>query len=100
MIQQDKENKCIFADENDHKREGWRHIELQLNLSDGDPRFFLEAQYDANHNNNQDQNIGPDPGYIGISRFSFSFGRCSRNDVNNCFADIVEKPIVPPPPAE
>ena len=38
VIQQDKENKCIYADENPVRdRTGiWNQIQLQLDLSDGD----------------------------------------------------------------
>lgn len=96
VIQQDKENKCIYADENDVKINRWRHIQLQLNLADGDPRFFIEAQYDQRpaappQQIPFDPRFGPPqpqvPGYIALSKFSFKFGQCSRNDVNNCFAD-------------
>ena len=83
VIQQDKENKCIFADENEQRTNSWRQVQLQLDLTDGDPRFFIEAQYETNLFNRQEM-----PGYIAVSLFSYSFGNCERNQANNCFADM------------
>lgn len=116
-----QENKCIYADENDVKNDRWRHIQLQLNLADGEPRFFIEAQYDPKPQAVPfDPRLGPQqqqsfqtPGYVALSKFSFKFGQCSRNDVNYCFAEIDgqeqdqqqpppeqrpdERPVAPPP---
>lgn len=115
-----QENKCIYADENDVKNDRWRHIQLQLNLADGDPRFFIEAQYDPKPQvlpldprlGPQQQQIVQTPGYVALSKFSFKFGQCSRNDVNHCFEEMDqgddqqqpppeqrpdERPVAPPP---
>ena len=82
VIQQDKENKCLFVDENEKKDLNgvWRNINLQLDLTDGEPRFFIEAHYD--------QTLQNQHGYIAIASFSFEFGNCRKDDVNHCYSQI------------
>ncbi|KPM02480.1 hypothetical protein QR98_0008940 [Sarcoptes scabiei] len=74
VIQQDKENKCIFADRRlQQKLNRWNEIEIQLDLRDGDPRFFLEIHYNKNI-----------AGLFAIGRFSFGHGVCRQPQPNQC----------------
>lgn len=78
VVQQDKENHCIYYDDDLQRNlNRWKEIEIQLDLRNGDPRFFLEVHYDAIQNN-QDQGI------FGIGKFSFGFGECSQPEHNRC----------------
>ncbi|KAJ6217959.1 hypothetical protein RDWZM_009116 [Blomia tropicalis] len=101
VIQQDKENKCIFSDENDYPTDRWRDIQLQLDLTDGDVRFFLEARYDPR------DAINPGAqkrGLFAINSFAISYGQCPARDATNHCMDPLIRPdnnnndnVVPPP---
>ncbi|KAH7643552.1 uncharacterized protein LOC124494263 [Dermatophagoides farinae] len=74
VIQQDKENKCIFADHDvQNKPNQWNEIEIQLDLSDGDPRFFLETHFQQGKF-----------GFFAIDKFSFGYGQCKNPSPNYC----------------
>lgn len=80
VIQQDTENRCVYADELEDKprtqASGWRSVQLQLDLSEGSPRFFLQAEYNPHYD-----------GYIAIANFTFAYGNCRHNQANYCFSD-------------
>ena len=74
VIQQDKENKCIFADHDlQTKSNRWNEIEIQLDLNDGDPRFFLETHYHQGKT-----------GFFAIDKFTFGYGKCKNPAPNYC----------------
>lgn len=78
VIQQDTENRCVYADEYEDKPRnavGWKTVQLQLDLSEGSPRFFLQAEYNPNYD-----------GYIAIANFTYAYGNCRYNNANHCFS--------------
>ena len=89
IIQQDIDNKCIFSD--DHFKSSisisnenvWNHLELQLDLSDGDVRFFLETHF----------NSSAKAGYFAIGDFNFGYGNCRNKNENHCYDNIINSHI-------
>lgn len=91
VIQQDIENKCIWADHNDivDINGQWRDTQMTINMRDGIPRFFIEAHIDGRP---------PNYGTIAINKLSISNGVCSNDSTNNCQRRD-NQPIPPVPSA-
>ena len=90
VIQQDIQNKCLFADFNESVDNSgqWRGTQMNVDLRDGNPRFFIEAHINGRP---------PHYGTIAIKSISFSYGICDFDDTNNC-RRREERPIPPPEP--
>ncbi|XP_054169282.1 uncharacterized protein LOC128966456 [Oppia nitens] len=94
IIQQDVENKCIWVDNNQvvDTNGKWKEAKMTIDLSDGNPRFFIEGHIDVRP---------PNYGTIAISRLTFSYGNCLYDDTNHCHINHVyhEPPLQPIPSA-
>src|SRR5205807_839183 len=73
LIQQDKDNYCVWQSKNDEfENSGWKSSSITINLSRGPPRFFIEAH------------VNPyQYGAIAISNMSFRYGECSQYSTQN-----------------
>lgn len=92
IIQQDKKNYCVLQVRNT-RAQGWANSSVTIDLSNGSPRFFIEAHFDC---------LPPKYGSIAISNMAFTYGKCCDNqiideniislndqcDVNNILTDL------------
>ncbi|OTF79580.1 hypothetical protein BLA29_001342 [Euroglyphus maynei] len=90
IIQQDTDNRCIFSDDrtsktsiSNSKENVWNNLELQLDLSEGDVRFFLETHF----------NSSAKAGYFAIGDFNFGYGYCRNRNENHCYDNFINKHI-------
>ncbi|XP_075678181.1 uncharacterized protein LOC113791570 [Dermatophagoides pteronyssinus] len=94
IIQQDNDNRCIYSYDcsklfisssstNIIQENKWNSLELQLNLNEGDVRFFLETHFNSTNKS----------GYFAIGDFNFGYGYCQNKNENHCYDNIVNRHI-------
>lgn len=101
IIQQDIDNKCVYMFDRSQEPERekhlppgpgrergeniWHQIEIQIDITNGDPRFFLETQFNSHSNKN---------GIWAIGNFDITTGKCKRKPEDNyCYDSMVNKHI-------
>nr|XP_027197164.1 uncharacterized protein LOC113791570 [Dermatophagoides pteronyssinus] len=93
IIQQDNDNRCIYSYDrsklfissstNIIQENKWNSLELQLDLNEGDVRFFLETHFNSTNKF----------GYFAIGDFNFGYGYCHNKNENHCYDNIVNRHI-------
>ena len=87
IYQQETQNRCIWKAAIDqsvpNSAQDWQKLSLAVDLSNGDPRFFIEAHFD---------NRPPHTGFVAISAINFFHNSCKRNDANQCGTPVSNEP--------
>lgn len=101
IIQQDIDNKCVYMFDRNQEQERqnnfppgpgkergeniWHQIKIQIDITNGDPRFFLETQFSSHSFKN---------GLWAIGNFDLNLGKCeSKPEDNYCYDSMVNKHI-------